>query len=370
MRQLPVALVAAFILASCGATAGSLSPSTSPAPTPSTAAGTNGPVASPTTQPTPACPTDSPMSVDEYVAADPSCFGAADVQVAGWEGYPLGTDPGIDGVQPAWLGQTPSDAGLRGHLEGEPCMPACDEVVLGLHLDPASVLAFEDDSQWVIVRGHRQDPAAATCVWVAPEVPEDPAPTAPAQADVTATCNAAFVATAIQPADPPAAALASCPTTAVITVTEFKHAGMGCFRGKTLQIIGYADALPNIDFGLVVGLEPAWLFFPQDPLAALWSERPVANKEIGPTCQDAAANGPGTCSWMLVQYKPSSGIAFKPSHQWVIVTGHIADSLAATCRYAWPASWTDPKTPDSSARRRCRGSFVMTGIRPTAAPTG
>src|SRR5439155_21099504 len=142
-RRSSVGLFAAVVLAGCSATG---QPSTT---VPASASGTSSPSTStePTTPPSPTtrpCPTDTQVSVDAYLAADPSCFGAADVTIAGWEDLPTYTSQKeTPAISPSWL-----SALVPAVLA--PTIPHrdCDEYSgpcpwIDVHIDPASKLAFE-----------------------------------------------------------------------------------------------------------------------------------------------------------------------------------------------------------------------------------
>ena len=165
MRRLPVVLLVALLTSGCSTAAVS-----SPSPIP-TAPPSLEPVASlsePTTVPSPpavgspGCPTESPMSVATYKAADPACFGANDVTLTGWETIPSGIGGQSDhSTEPAWLGEDFTPDVLVDQLP-EACSQEMCDPFLFVHVDPASKLEFERDGLYVVITGHVDDPISAT----------------------------------------------------------------------------------------------------------------------------------------------------------------------------------------------------------------
>ena len=370
MRRAAFPIFAVLILAACTTTAQPSSPSSTglASPSPSTQPSATE-VAKATSAPTPGCMSSTPITVDAFLAADPACLATAgDIQVEGFEAYPNGpinpidaVDP--DSVQPAWLGGGASSAMLLPHATPLICPGSCPTGLV-VHIDPASGLAFEHTGQWVVVTGHLNDPAAASCTY-APLGGPSATPT-PAPSDVQSVCRQAFVATSIEPADPPATELASCPADPILTVAEFQATPPACFFGKNIEIKGFANLAPGIDFGMGPGITPSWLTRPASPITALWSARPV-QKDGQPQCPDATDGDSGTCLFMLVYVSPTSKVSFGPTEQWLIVTGHIDDPAAATCAW-YVAVGFGTVLPDSQARRQCRDSFVATATKVTTAP--
>jgi hypothetical protein len=357
MRYLAVACIVAVFVSSCVGAAGSPSP---------TSTGTPITEPSPTAAPTPGCPTAAPMSVDQYFATDPACFGSRDVKIAGWEDVPDYTsEPQTPPIAPAWLVErAPAVLGSQ--------MPptACDATSttcpwLDIHLDPASGLRFELDGVWAVVTGHRGDPAAETCHALAPtdtpEPTDTPVPTLKPD-DVRATCRDAFVLTSVTASSPPAGALAFCPPDGMLTVTAYTATDPACFHGKDLRIVGWVGEIPALDFDGPT-LAPSWLEY---PASVIWSVPPVVSEGNG-SCPETSAEG--TCIFMFAMLDPKGGVPSPLGHRWVILTGHIDDPVSETCSYAGGGPFGGSPPPAVYARQDCRRAFVITSVEYTTAPS-
>lgn len=214
MRTLAMAILA-LAIAACGATpASSPSGSATARPTPppvAAATATPGSPAAPgptaTDRPTPTpvggdgqCPAASLLTVAQYTDADPRCFGGADIEIRGWLDEPPGV--GFEGppIEPSWLAYPAP--GLPALWTGKPIEPdhICSAPPIPcawffLSLDPKSGLDLDIPPREIIVTGHREDPAAATCHFVFPadwtdERPDDSA--------AVGTCRASFIVTAFR----------------------------------------------------------------------------------------------------------------------------------------------------------------------------
>lgn len=173
MLQFRIVIAVSLIVAAC--TAGSTS---SPGISTAVPVGASPSVASPRPTPTPVpvgtCPTDSPMTVAQFIEADPSCSSGTDVEIRGWLG--AGTPIGFEwGIAPGWLYfpraelSTIWEAGPVGP-DGDCLMPGgrvCESFIW--HIDPASGLELTGPPRWLIVKGHLDDPVAQTCRYVYPE---------------------------------------------------------------------------------------------------------------------------------------------------------------------------------------------------------
>lgn len=172
----------AFVIAGCSV--GQV-PTSSPVipPTTSSAVDTPGPTvsetrtASPTPTPEPTygpCPTGSPLTVREFVTADPACFGAADLVIRGWLDTPpaLGFEP--PAIEPGWLYYPADNAPTL--FNAQPTDPdhICSDGAPECpwffpHLNPVSGLTFGEQPRWLLVTGHLADAAAEKCHFVYPE---------------------------------------------------------------------------------------------------------------------------------------------------------------------------------------------------------
>ncbi len=184
MLRFGIMLACLLLVAGCAVETPS-SPGASPSagPTPS-------PVPTPTPVPVGTCPTDSPMTVRQFVDADPSCASGKDVEIRGWLDAPPAIGFGPPGIEPAWLNwfgglsfiyETGPD-GICGTGDG------CAGFVWSIN--PASGLELTGPPRWVIVKGHLDDPAAATCRYV---YPEDWVGERADDAGAVATCRERFV---------------------------------------------------------------------------------------------------------------------------------------------------------------------------------
>jgi hypothetical protein len=165
VSMLPSRLVFASVLLAAGcAVQTPSSPGASPSagPTPSI-------VPTPTPVPVGTCPTDSPMTVRQFVDADPSCAIGTDVEIRGWLDAPpaIGFEP--PGIEPSWLNWF---GGLSFIYETGPdgiCGTGGGCAGFAWSINPASGLELTGPPRWLIVRGHLDDPVAQTCRFVYPE---------------------------------------------------------------------------------------------------------------------------------------------------------------------------------------------------------
>lgn len=365
MRRLPVVLLVALLTSGCSTAAVS-----SPSPIP-TAPPSLEPVASlsePTTVPSPpavgspGCPTESPMSVATYKAADPACFRANDVTLTGWETIPSGIGGQSDhSTEPAWLGEDFTPDVLVDQLP-EACSQEMCDPFLFVHVDPASKLEFERDGLYVVITGHVDDPISATCYQVFNNTPPaSPKPDAAGQAE----CRARFVLTSVHEVPPPAGALSFCPTEPILTIYAAR-ANAACFHGKALRVVGWLDKLPAIDSD-GPAIAPDWLNFPTATLPALWSVKPLVQDGL-PACSTDSGGNLDDCDWNMTFVNPASGLSLGKTPRWVIVTGHFDDPVAETCRYTSGGPFGDQIPPAVYARQACRSEFVVTGVQNTVAP--
>lgn len=169
MRRFRLALPLVLLLAGCAVERPS-PPAASPSagPTPSI-------VPTPTPVPVGTCPTDSPMTVRQFVVADPSCAIGTDVEIRGWLDVPPAIGLGPPGIAPSWLHYPRAE--LTTIYEAGPVGPDGICVMAGgracaqffWSINPASGLELTGPPRWLIVRGHLDDPAAMTCRYVYPD---------------------------------------------------------------------------------------------------------------------------------------------------------------------------------------------------------
>ena len=330
-------------------------------PIPSDPAATETPeVASP--EPTAAspepCPTGSPLSVEAYQRADRSCFGSGDIEIEGWEDIPDGIGGTGPSFEPLWLGAMyPTTASvLSSRLFNQPCdqgASACAIAMVFLYTAPTSNVRFEFDGHWVIVTGHRNDPAAETCRYTGSE------PTGMSAEEIRQTCRDHFVITAVRDAIPPASALPACPPAGTLRVADFFAFDPACFAGRDVTVVGWWDKPPAIGL-LPPGIEPAWIGdLPSGP-SVLWQIPPAMSADQACTASD--------CTWLGVAVDPASSLTL-PTSGWSRITGHRDDPAAETCRWMYPAGTPDSeRQPDSWARQHCRSAFVITSVAPASPP--
>jgi len=153
------------------------------------------------------CPTssaESPRTMAAYLVTDWTCFGGREVWLLGWEGPP-GGDAGVSPFSPvpAWLAGLPHAA-----LFAIPCDPGA-ECYRGfaVYFDPAAGLDLSavDRGRYLLVSGHRHDPAAATCHYDASQAAFSPAPEelAASEVELRLQCADDFVVTSIVPLPAP-----------------------------------------------------------------------------------------------------------------------------------------------------------------------
>jgi hypothetical protein len=294
------------------------------------------------------------MSVTGYLAADPACFGSTDVTLAGWEDRAEGLGGVDEPSEPNWLTtNVPFWSFLRDRL-GHECGTLCDGAI-SVHVDPASSLRFERDGHWVVITGHRNDPRAETCHFTGTLEPG-----MPTDEELRERCRAVFVLTSVRDAEPPAAALPSCPRDAVLRVAQFQDADPACFGSADVTLVGWEASPPAIGL-MPPGIEPGWLWGLR--MSALWGGEQIPGSE---DCVDDAAS----CAWMFAYPEPQSGATFATNDRWVEIIGHLDDPAAEMCHYVYPPDWgTQPRNDDITARQTCRQSFVVTSLKVTTAPS-
>jgi hypothetical protein len=205
MRRLFVVFCPVVLVAACSFGT-SLGPSGTARAAPATAPASialSTPQLTPTPVPVAGCPTDSTVTVSQYIDADSACFEAADVTIRAWVDYP--PPMGFEGptIEPAWVAYPPDGRSALWHEPPTGPDNLCDDDQrLGCawffpRLDPRSSLEM-GESRWVIVTGHVGDPAAETCHYVASVgYPEGELP---ADAEAVGFCRNQFVITSMRDA--------------------------------------------------------------------------------------------------------------------------------------------------------------------------
>jgi hypothetical protein len=140
----------------------------------------------------------------EFWDAPGRCFGSHDVRVLGWLDRPpvFGFTP--PEIRPNWLAYPPDGTmyfTLFGAPPSDPEHTCADCQGFFVHLPPDSTIVLEGPARWVIVTGHRHDPAAARCHYVEP--PDDDLGELPDDSSARAHCRQMFVLTAVEDASPP-----------------------------------------------------------------------------------------------------------------------------------------------------------------------
>lgn len=171
MRQ-PVMLLIVALIAGCGGTAtvpSIDSPVSTPAPTSTPTGAASSATALPTPQsatsgPCPSAEPLRPLTVSELAQAGAFCFGSRDVSVRGFLGPPpaIGWEPPFI-VKPwswppgGWVLWERGPGGDAISGGGNHCP------WLGLNVRDGASVDFSAAPGWVVVTGHRLDPAAETC---------------------------------------------------------------------------------------------------------------------------------------------------------------------------------------------------------------
>ena len=199
---LPAAPSAAFeptAVATAAATVAFVTPSPRPpsAPAPSATA------ALPPIGSVPAsCTNASAIRVTAFVASQATSTSGADVCLVGWAAPPPIFDGGLPAIEPRWLWWSGQPIVVwdhsRGTLSDLECSQGKCPPYLLLYVQPGSRVAAVEG--WVLVTGHVNDPAAATCHYVyPPDWTDSPQP----DAQAVSQCNASFVITGITPTSAP-----------------------------------------------------------------------------------------------------------------------------------------------------------------------
>lgn len=335
-----------LVLSGCAAAsqASPPGPGTSGGPDP-TAAATAAPTAAPsvtvwvTGSPTPApsCPA-GPLSVGQFLAADPRCYLSGEVAVAGWWGERRTDEPG-EGTRLDWA--------VRGSMPFGSASADREDLVLVDEIAVVRQAGWPDGIHWATVTGvgspagdlracHRD---RGSDVMAAPH------------------CPRYLVASSVVESEAPASALAACSTltfgeTGRVAVESFTGYPPACFGSKDVTVQGWLD----IRY-IITGWEDPWAITPD------WLWLP-----IGPWTVVAPGSNPEVASALYVYADPARGVDVRRTNRWVLLTGHYADPKAQTCRVVYSPGVTPEagnRIPDAYARRLCEAHFVVTSIRDT-----
>jgi hypothetical protein len=147
------------------------------------------------------CPTGAVLEMADYVAAPRACFDGRTVRIRAWEDRPMATGWEAPMPRPEWL-STPD--GSRFFWSADPRDPnePLEESRPGLfvHQDPDAPVSLGRAGRWVVITGHREDPAAETCRY--PDGFGGPDEETAARV-ARRECRGAFVIESIEPAGTP-----------------------------------------------------------------------------------------------------------------------------------------------------------------------
>jgi hypothetical protein len=162
------------------------------------------------------------------------------------------------------------------------------------------------------------------------------------------------------PTPVPTEAPRHCPTASPMSPIDYMNADPACFGSRDVEILAWEDDPAAVGWE-GPAIQPSWLAYPPAGLSALWSSPPSGPDHM---CHEAG------CGWFFLHVAPDTGLTLPTTPGWVIVTGHSHDAVAATCHYDL-SSAEPPVGPvdDADARSQCEDSFVLTGVRPAAAPS-
>jgi hypothetical protein len=142
-----------------------------------------------------------PMRVADYLAAPISCFNGRDVRVIGWQDGPPTYGLLPPGIAPAWLFfQVHSELWNAPIEDPATACGSNDCQVLFVHVPPSSPFPFTATHRWVVISGHREDPAAESCQWI---YPVDWTDVKLSDEAAREQCRQAFVVTSVFPASAP-----------------------------------------------------------------------------------------------------------------------------------------------------------------------
>jgi hypothetical protein len=295
------------------------------------------PTAGGTPRPTAAlvCPA-GPLTVAQFLAADPSCYLDVEVAVVGWWDWSHDDDPG-GRLDHLLRGSMPF--GARGSSEDIVFVDESDAVPRG---------GWPDGAHWATVTGRRSPTNDRACH-------------RDRDADLTAAphCPSYLVATSVVESEAPSEQLAACEPAwgeddeGAIDAGWFTGYPPACFGSRDVSVRGWFDIRYLITgWEEPWGIAPGWLWLP-----------------IGPWTVVAPGSNAEATDALLVYIDPARGLDVSRTNRWVVLTGHYADAKAGTCQVEYSGGY-DPardgeRIPDSYAQRVCEAHFVVTSIRDT-----
>jgi hypothetical protein len=202
---------------------------------------------------------------------------------------------------------------------------------------------------------HRSAAIAASVFLVVGCSAVAPSSTVPPATTVASSTPPASPARATVRPTPTPVPVAGCPTDATLSVRQYVDADPACFEDNDVTIRGWLDFPSPMGFE-GPGIEPTWLAYPADGFSALWQAPPTGPDNV---CDEGLEPD---CAWFFPHINPRSSLSLD-ERRWVIVTGHVQDPLAETCRYVAPEDSTEELPPDAQAVSHCRAQFVVTSMR-------
>ncbi len=314
-----------------------------------------------------------PMLMSDSALA---CYGHRTLHFTAWV-----RDPGVVGweyvfgLAPGWFR---SAEGLFVSVAAEP--PPGVTPLVALAVPPAlGDLQGRHVGHWVVVTGHFDDPAAATCAATGePGV-------APNRSQAMAICQSIFVVSGVSllgaPATttegppvapiPVAAATTPCHAGGDVLLSELlslagdnagplvgkydtdpmlmSDSALECYGHRTLRFTAYVRDPGEVGWTYTYGLDPGWF-------------RTAGSLFVATTSDIQPGRGPFTA----LAVPPGLGeLQAKHVGHWVVVTGHFDDPAAATCT-ATGEPGVAPSAADAVAI--CRSTFVVASIARTEAP--
>ena len=273
-----------------------------------------------------------PLTVAEFLSADIDCSVNDDVSVVGWWGARRTDEP------EAGLGWV-----LRGSMPFGALSQRPDELLFVDEISAAPPSGWPDGIRWATVKGRRGATDDLACH-------RDAATSVMAPAH----CPSYLVAFQVVESEPPMSALEACITGSAdeagwVDAGEFTGYPPACFDSREITVRGWFDIRYIIaGWEAPWGISPGWLWMP-----------------IGPWTVVAPGSNPETSSALVVYADPARGVETSRTNRWVLLTGHYADPVAATCHFEYAVEFSGAHYPDSLARSECEAHFVVTSIKAT-----
>jgi hypothetical protein len=163
----------------------------------------------------------------------------------------------------------------------------------------------------------------------------------------------------VEPTVEPIPTYPPCPGSNLIRVRRYLRSDPTCFDGQSIAILAWLGPPPI--FGVLPpGIEPRWLYFPENwDWVTLWNEKPAST--------GCLMGSPG-CIWMNFVIDPAAGLVVKGPARWVMATGHRNDPAAEQCHWTYPPDWTQERYDDADAVAICREAFVLDTLLNATAP--